>query len=80
MELLTVEYIESKIEKIEYQKMGKKTMVAFATMKNGFEFIVTASCQYPKDFNNDIGKEICKNRLIDKIREFEGYLIQENIK
>lgn len=74
---LTKKYIESRIIKEEYTKLGEKTTVGCFTLSNGFEVVTSSACVNPNEYNEDIGKEICKQKAIDKVWELEGYILQE---
>lgn len=76
MKTVTIEQINSLIEKEEYIKVGVKTVVAVLTLKNGFEIIGTSACVDPSNFNLEIGSKYARERAIDKIWELEGYLLQ----
>ena len=75
---LTQECIESKIKKEEYIKIGRKTTVGCFTLENGFEIVTSSACVKEEDYDEEIGKEICRKQAINKIWELEGYLIQEH--
>lgn len=76
---LTLDDILNSIVKEDYIKMGEKTTVCCATLQNGFEVIGTSSCVDPANYDYEIGKEIAKKEVLDKIWELEGYLLQSAI-
>ena len=45
-------------------------------LKNGFVIVESSVCVDPKNFDIEIGREICGNRIKDKIWELEGYNLQ----
>ncbi len=73
---LTKQDLLNCIVKEEYQKMGAKTTVCVLTLKNGFEIVGTSACVDPKNFNEQMGKEISKDVAVNKIWELEGYKLQ----
>lgn len=56
-----------------------KTLVMVATLPNGFVIVEDASCVDPVNFDVEIGKDICLNRLENKIWELEGYKLQSKV-
>lgn len=57
-------------------KMGEKTTVVCCQLPNGFEVIETSGCVDPANYNHDMGVEICKKRIEDKLWLLEGYRLQ----
>lgn len=57
-------------------KMGTKSTVVCVTLPNGFEIVTSSSCVDPDNYDHELGKEICMERVEDKIWELEGYLLQ----
>lgn len=54
-----------------FQK-GKKTTVMFAKLPNGFEVVVSSSCVDPDDYDESLGRKICRDRLKSKVWELLG--------
>jgi hypothetical protein len=54
-------------------KVGNKTCVVVCTLPSGFEITETSACVDPNDFSLDIGADICKLKIKDKLWELEGY-------
>lgn len=50
------------------------TMVALQ-MPNGFVIVETSACVDPANYDEEIGYDICMERIIDKVYELEGYLL-----
>lgn len=71
--------IEGMIESETSMKMGAKTTVLLATLKNGFEVIATSGCVDPANYNHELGVATARKRLIDKIWELEGYNLQTKL-
>lgn len=57
---------------------GKCTVVA-VKLKNGFVIIESSACVDPKNFDDQVGREICEERIKNKLWELEGYVLQTNI-
>lgn len=73
---ITQNDVDSFIEKVETTKMGNKTTVVQATFKNGFSMVSGSSCVDPQNFNMEIGKQCCMERIKDHVWEFLGFLLQ----
>lgn len=57
-----------------------KCLVVCYKLSNGFILVESSACVDPKDFDTDIGRDICKNKIRDKLWELEGYLEQNKVK
>jgi hypothetical protein len=64
---------ESKVEDV---KIGEKSTVVALTLPNGFTIIESSSCVDPENYDHDLGKSVCINRIGDKVWAFEGYRLQ----
>jgi len=70
--------IDSIMEKTDFQveMMGNKTTVVMATLPNGFVIVESSSCVDPKNYNQELGVKLCKERIRDRLWMLEGYLLQ----
>lgn len=73
---ITQKDVDNFISKIEAIKMGDKTTVTQATLKNGFLMVAGSACVEPKNFDLEIGKQCCMERIKNNIGEFLGFLLQ----
>ncbi len=55
--------------------LGKCTVVT-AELPNGFIIVEDSACVDPANYNEEIGKEICLQRIRNKVWELEGYKLQ----
>ena len=53
-----------------------KCTIVSVKLPNGFVITESSSCVDPANYDEEIGVEICMNRIIDKIWELEGYRLQ----
>lgn len=60
----------------EVTKIGPKTTVARFTMINGFDSVESSACVSPENYNEEIGTEICKERVKNYIWNHLGFLLQ----
>lgn len=68
--------VEDFIAKVEVSKMGPKTTVVQATLKNGFIITESSSCVDPANYNEEVGEEICRERIENKVWELLGFALQ----
>ena len=71
--------VESFIVETTDMIIGEKTTVVQATLKNGFTITESSSCVDPSNFDHEIGKEICLERIEDKVWNLLGFLLQSGI-
>lgn len=57
-----------------------KTLILACQLPNGFVIVEAASCVDPKNYNAMIGREVCEERIKNKIWELEGYDLQNKLK
>jgi hypothetical protein len=76
--LITENDLKSKIKKTEFMKIGRKTTICLTTLTTGFEIITSSACVNENNFDYTIGKKMAYDKLINKLWELEGYLLQNN--
>ena len=54
---------------------GKCTVVT-AKLPNGFVIVESSACVDPVNYNAEMGEEICRKRIENKVWELEGYKLQ----
>lgn len=77
--MITDDKISEVIEKVEYQRIGRKTTICCLTLKNGFEVIGTSACVDPENFNEELGKKYAYEVAKNDVKEFEGYRLQSEL-
>ena len=73
---ITHAMVDSFIAKIKATKLGEKNIVVVATLVNGFEIVESSSCVDVKNFDMEIGKSICVDRINNKVWHLLGFLLQ----
>jgi len=73
---ITADNVESFIACYEDFKIGEKTTVVKATLVNGFIIVESSSCVDPANFNQDMGIDICLERIKNKVWELLGFMLQ----
>jgi len=78
---ITEEQVKALIEAstIEDTKLGAKSTVVSVTLPNGFVIIQSSSCVDPENYDHELGKKLCLDRIRDKIWELEGYRLQSSL-
>ncbi len=65
--------------KIKVMTLYNKCTVVSAKLPNGFVIVESSGCIDPTNYNEDIGKEICMQKIEDKIWLLEGYCLQNKL-
>ena len=73
---ITVENVEAFISATETYLVGNKSTMVMATLANGYVIIETSSCVDPANYNEEIGKKICMDKIKDKVWALLGFLLQ----
>ena len=73
---ITTENVDNFIARYEDFTIGDKTTVVRAVLVNDFVVVESSSCVDPKNFNQEIGVSICKDRIKSKVWELLGFLLQ----
>ena len=68
--------VEDFIKSYEVIERDNKTVIVYATLKNGFTIVESSSCVDPKNYSFDIGKQICLSSIRNKTWELLGFAVQ----
>ena len=60
-----------------YSTVFDKCTVVSCQLPNGFVITESSACVSPENYDEETGKEICLNKIKDKIWELEAYLLQQ---
>ena len=63
----------------KYWQPSPSVMVLSWELPNGYTITEQCGCVDPSDFDFDIGLELCRKRLRDKVWELEGYLQKQKV-
>lgn len=58
------------------ETLGEKTTVVRARLRNGFEIVESSSCVSPENYDEAMGREICLEKIRDRVWELLGFLLQ----
>lgn len=64
------------IKETHAETIGDKTTLVRAVLVNGFEVIESSACVDKANYSEEIGVEICLNKIKDKIWYLLGFLLQ----
>jgi hypothetical protein len=79
---VTQEQIDQLLERsniIHDSLFGKTTRVTIQ-LENGFVITESSSCVDPSNYDDDIGYEVCIERIKNKLWELEGYKLQDQLR
>ena len=68
--------VDEFISYTETHTMGDRTTVVRCVLRNGFEIVESSSCVDPKNYSEEMGRDICMGKIKDKIWELLGFLLQ----
>lgn len=64
------------ISSVHTTTLGDKTTVVRAVLRNGFEIVEASSCVSPENYDEAIGRDICLEKIKDKVWKLLGFLLQ----
>lgn len=75
---ITKEQIESLVNESVFTgtKLGQKTTVLHCVLPSGFEVVESSACVDPANYDQGMGESICKQRIVNRIWQLEGYRLQ----
>lgn len=78
---ITSEMIDDIIEKsnINVQTIYGKCTIVACHLPNGFVIVESSACVDPRNYDKDLGTEICMRRIRAKLWELEGYKLQDEL-
>ena len=78
---ITKEHIDLIVSqtKFDVTTVFDKCTVVTAKLPNGFVITESSACVDPSNYDKELGFEICKEKIINKIWELEGYLLQDKL-
>ena len=79
---VTKEQIETILKESEYEVFhrvfGKQCLVV-AKLPNGFTLVGESACVDPENYDEQIGLDLAKENIKNRLWELEGYLLQNKI-
>lgn len=75
------ELVDEIMENSEFEvhTVFDKCTVVSCRLPNGFVIVESSACVSPKNYNQEIGTNICLDKIANKILELEAYKLHENV-
>lgn len=75
---LTQNDIDRMIEasEVNVQTIGQKTTLVRVVLPTGFELVEASSCVDPKNYDETLGAEICRDHIKTRLWKHLGFLLQ----
>lgn len=73
---ISQQMVDDFIVDITADTMGSKTTVVKAKLANGFEIVESSSCVSAENYDEELGAEICIDKIKDKVWYLLGFLLQ----
>jgi len=73
---ITQENVDAFISSVEIITVGNKSTIVIATLANGFKVIESSSCVDVANYDEEMGKNICMDKIKDKVWMLLGFLLQ----
>ena len=64
---------------ITVQTVFDKCTIVSCKLPNGFVIVESSACVSPENYDEELGVDICLDKIADKIWELEGYKLQDAI-
>lgn len=76
---ITEEYIRELMENCEFEvtTVFDKCTIVSCRMPNGFVIVESSACVSPENYDEEMGVDICLDKIADKIWELEAYRLQQ---
>ncbi len=76
---ITEEHIAKIMENSEFEihTVFNKCTIVSCRLPNGFVIVESSACVSPENYDEDMGAEICFDKIASKIWELEGYRLQQ---
>ena len=79
---VTIEQVRENMQDVIVRTLddfGKPCTYVTVRMKNGFTLRESTTCVDPANYDENIGKEICLEKIEDKVWFLLGYQLQEDL-
>lgn len=76
---ITREYIESRIERIEYLILDDRSTLCTITIDNGFRVRGISACAAPENFNQLIGEKVAYDDAFKELWAPFGFMLVEKL-
>lgn len=73
---ISQEMVDDFIQETWTQTLGNKCAVVRAKLRNGFEIVESSACVSAENYDENLGHEICMEKIKDKVWLLLGFLLQ----
>ena len=73
---ISQEMVDDFIQETWTQTLGNKCTVVRAKLRNGFEIVESSACVSAENYDENLGHEICMEKIKDKVWLLLGFLLQ----
>ena len=73
---ISQEMVDDFIQETWTQTLGNKCTVVRAKLRNGFEIVESSACVSAENYDENLGHEICMEKIKDKVWMLLGFLLQ----
>ena len=80
--IITKEQVKDNMQDVIYStaiEFDKPVTYVTVRMKNGFTLRESTTCVDPANYSEEIGKQICLEKIEDKVWFLLGFLLQEKV-
>ena len=76
---VTQEHINNLLDTAEVKEIVvfDKCLICAYKLETDFVIVESSACVDPKNFDLDVGREICREHVENKLWELEGYVLQQ---
>lgn len=79
-ERVTPDYMQSRIAKTEFHRLGETVTVCSITLDNGYSVRGESACVNPENYNQQIGEKISFDNAFRQLWPLFGFLLAEKKK
>ena len=76
---LTKEFLESEIDKVEYNRFGETNTHCTITTKSGFTFTGESACVDPNNYNKELGEKYAYENAFEKMWMPYGFWLHKTL-
>ena len=78
---ITEEYIEEIMENSDFEVFTafNKCTIVSCMLPNGFVITESSACVSPENYDEELGANICFDKIADKVWELEAYRLQQQL-
>lgn len=77
---ISQEMVDDFIVEVFAETMGDKCTVVRAVLRNGFEVVESSACVSAENYDENLGGEICMEKIRDKVWLLLGFLLQTAVR